>query len=71
MFYVFGRIWVDIVDYDVYADVVFQYFCADTVVQWCCDDIDGWNGFGVLMLIWYILMVECISKFPVDNGANH
>ena len=32
MFYVFGRIWVDIVDYDVYADVVFQYFCADTVV---------------------------------------
>ena len=26
---------------------------------------------GVLTLIWSILMVECISKFPVDNWVNH
>ena len=26
---------------------------------------------GVLKLIWYILIVECISKVPVDNGFNH
>ena len=26
---------------------------------------------GVLTLIWSILMLECISKFPVDNGFNH
>ena len=25
----------------------------------------------VLMLIWSILMVEYISKVPVDNGFNH
>ena len=25
---------------------------------------------GVLKLIWSILMVECISKVPVDNGFN-
>ena len=31
------------------------------------------NGifFGVLTLIWSILMAECISKVPVDNGFNH
>ena len=26
---------------------------------------------GVLTLIWYILMLKCISKIPVDNGFNH
>ena len=26
---------------------------------------------GVLTLIWSIMMVECISKIPVDNGFNH
>ena len=26
---------------------------------------------GVLTLICYILMVECISRFPVDNGFNN
>ena len=26
---------------------------------------------GVLKLIWYILMVECISKAPVENGFNN
>ena len=26
---------------------------------------------GVLMLIWSILMLGCISKIPVDNGFNH
>ena len=26
---------------------------------------------GVLMMIWSILMVERISKVPVDNGFNH
>ena len=26
---------------------------------------------GVLTLIWSILMVECISKVPVDNGINN
>ena len=25
---------------------------------------------SVLMLIWSILMVECIYKVPVDNGFN-
>ena len=31
------------------------------------------NGifFGVLTLIWSILMAECISKVTVDNGLNH
>ena len=27
--------------------------------------------FGVLTLIWSILMVGCVSKFPVDNRFNH
>ena len=26
---------------------------------------------GVLTLIWSILMLECISKVPVDNGINN
>ena len=26
---------------------------------------------GVLTLIWSILMLECISKVPVDNGFNN
>ena len=26
---------------------------------------------GVLMLIWCFLMVECISKVPVENGFNN
>ena len=26
---------------------------------------------GFLMLIWSILMAECISKLPVDNRVNH
>ena len=26
---------------------------------------------GVFTLIWSILMVECISKAPVDNGFNN
>ena len=43
IFYVFGMIWVGIVDQDVYTDAVDQYLCAGTVVQWCCDDIDGWH----------------------------
>ena len=41
--FVFGKIYVDIVDRDVSADVVGQIFFADTVVQWCCDDISGWS----------------------------
>ena len=32
MFYVFGSIWVDIVDYDIYAVVVYQCIYAGTVV---------------------------------------
>ena len=32
MLYFFGRIWVDVVDYDVYAVVVDQDFCAINVV---------------------------------------
>ena len=26
---------------------------------------------GFLRLFWSILMVECISKVPVDNGINN
>ena len=26
---------------------------------------------GVLTIIWYILMVECIYKVPANNGFNH
>ena len=26
---------------------------------------------GVLILIWYIMMVGYISKVPVENGFNH
>ena len=26
---------------------------------------------GALTLIWYILVLKCISKIPVDNGLNH
>ena len=31
------------------------------------------TGIFVVMftLIWYILIVECISKVPMDNGFNH
>ena len=29
------------------------------------------NVVGVLMLIWSIMMVEFISKIPVDNGFNN
>ena len=32
MSYVVGRIWVNIVYYDVYADAVGERLCADTVV---------------------------------------
>ena len=26
---------------------------------------------GLLMLVWSILMVECISKVPVESGFNN
>ena len=29
------------------------------------------NVVGVLMLIWSIMMVECIYKVPANNGFNH
>ena len=55
MSYVFGRIWVDIVDYDVYADVVDQCFCAGTVVYGFCYDVDGWH-------FWWCVEVDLVHS---------
>ena len=45
MLYFFGKIWVDVVDYDVYAVVVDQFSCDGNVVLGLFDDISGWNFF--------------------------
>ena len=67
IFYVFGRIWVDIVDY-IFVE---QCFCDGTFVLRRFSDISGWNFVCVLTLIFSILTVECISKVSVDNRVNN